>query len=201
MFLVLADLQFKGFGDSSRDFRHLVQTTADGGYRVEAMDIRPARPGDGEQLARLWFEFGAYYAQIDPERFRTPDREGLTEWLEERLARPPDAARLWLVAEEDGEIAGYAVGSLIEPMADAERQLLTDLAYRRLGVDALHVAEPHRRKGIAASLVAELEDWARRKGATIALAETYVHSPSSVPFWREGAGYERTSVRFWKRLR
>jgi len=39
--------------------------------------IRPARPGDGEDMARIWLSAGAYYADLDPAHFHVPSTEGL----------------------------------------------------------------------------------------------------------------------------
>ena len=43
------------------------------------VQIRPARPGDGEGLARVWLSAGAYYADLDPAHFQVPSADGLAE--------------------------------------------------------------------------------------------------------------------------
>src|SRR5262245_13534238 len=45
---------------------------------VHHMDVtlRPARPGDGADLARGWLDGCRYYAALDPERFQVPDDDG-----------------------------------------------------------------------------------------------------------------------------
>jgi GNAT superfamily N-acetyltransferase len=161
------------------------------------MRIRPAARSDAPGLAQLWLEFGTYYVDLDPEQFKVPSSDGLEEWIAEQPTQSPER---WLVADVDGEIAGYAVGAILDPHPQAERKLLTDAEVRRLGINVVQTAETHRRKGIASALVAELEAWGRAEGAEIVLAETYVHSPSAIPFWERAAGYERASVRFRKRL-
>ena len=161
------------------------------------MRVRQAAVADVPELARLWLEFGTYYAQLDPERFKTPSREGLEDWIEAGLAR---ATERWLVAEIDGNIAGYAVGQIIEPHPHAGLKMLTDAEATRLGINVVQTREPYRRRGVATALVQALEDWAHEHGAELVLAETDINSPVAVPFWDQADGYTRTSVRFRKRL-
>jgi GNAT superfamily N-acetyltransferase len=164
------------------------------------MEIRGARPEDAEELAQIWLEFGRHYAALDPEEFRVPAEEGLARWIETRTTRTENSAVKRLVAVIDGHVAGFAVGSIIEPTNDAGRQLLADLGRRRLGIDAIATAERFRRRGIATALMKELEQWGREQGAEVVLAETYAQSPLSIPFWENRMAYERRSVRFVKRL-
>jgi GNAT superfamily N-acetyltransferase len=53
---------------------------------------------------------------------------------------------------------------------------------------------------VGTRLVEAAEEWGRRRGATIAFLDTWVDSPSSVPFWEEGMVYARRSIIFTKRL-
>ena len=48
--------------------------------------IRPARRGDGAELASLHVAGGKDYLELDPTRFRIPDDDGLAEWLDRDLA-------------------------------------------------------------------------------------------------------------------
>ncbi len=61
--------------------------------------VRPARPGDAEQLADMWIEFGRYYEAIDPIEFQIPSIDGLLEWTEQELERERSDDETWLVAE------------------------------------------------------------------------------------------------------
>ena len=161
------------------------------------MRIRPARKSDVSELARLWLEFGTYYAELDPERFKAPSTNGLENWIEDGLHRPSEH---WLVAEIDGQIAGYAVGTLSDPHPQADFKMLTDAEATRLGINVVQTSELHRRKGVATALIQALESWGAGQGAKIVLAETDSHSPVAIPFWENADGYERTSVRFRRRL-
>jgi len=44
------------------------------------------------------------------------------------------------------------------------------------------------------------EEWGRSNGAAIALLDTYVGSPVSVPFYEQRMGYERRALYFRKTL-
>ena len=156
------------------------------------MEVRTAVATDVPELARLWREFGAYYADLDPERFKIPGDDGLEKWIAAGMER---ASEQWLVAEHDGVIVGYAVGQIIEPHEHADLKLLTDAAATRLGINVVQTSESSRRRGVATALLHALEDWGRSRGAELVLAETAIDSPVAVPFWDQAAGYARTSVR------
>lgn len=161
------------------------------------MRVRPARRSDVSELVRLWLEFGTYYAKLDPDRFKAPSKSGLERWIADRLQR---SSERWLVAEIDGQIAGYAVGSITEPHPQADLKMLIDAQATRLGIRVVQTSEVHRRKGVATALLRALENWGQSQGAEVVLAETDVHSPVAIPFWDSADGYERMSVRFRKRL-
>jgi GNAT superfamily N-acetyltransferase len=161
------------------------------------VEVRAAVAADVPELARLWREFGSYYAELDPERFKVPGEDGLEDWIEAAMA---DDSALWLVAELDGQIAGYAGGQILEPHEKADFKMLTDASVRRLGINVVQTRESFRRRGVATALISALEEWGRDAGAELVLAETAIDSPVAVPFWDCGEGYARTSVRYRKRL-
>jgi len=51
-----------------------------------SVQIRPGRPGDGQGIARVWLDAGAYYAGLDPAHFQLPSSEGLAESFDGDLA-------------------------------------------------------------------------------------------------------------------
>jgi hypothetical protein len=55
-----------------------------------AIAVRPARPGDGAALSRVWLSTAAYYADLDPEHFQVPHAEGLAENWDNGFARHDD---------------------------------------------------------------------------------------------------------------
>jgi GNAT superfamily N-acetyltransferase len=167
---------------------------------MDEIVLRPAQPGDGNDLARGWIETGKYYAALDPQAYQVPEPDGLAAWFETLLGKPRSKEMIWLVAEVDGRVVGDVVARLEPPVEDAPRQLLRDLGWVRLRVDALAVAEAYRRRGVGARLLRAVEEWGRAKGAVRSVLTTYGASPLSVPFYEQGMGYRRRSIVFEKRL-
>jgi len=167
---------------------------------IDAIIVRPPRPGDGAQLARAWLEAGRYYAGLAPDTFQVPDTEGLADYLE-RGWKPSDDPDLHeLVAETQGRVVGAAAARIERPLDSARYQLQRQFAETRLVVDVVFVEEGSRRMGVGAGLMAALEEWGRDRGATVALLDTYPESALSLPFFQERMGYVRRSIRLWRRL-
>jgi GNAT superfamily N-acetyltransferase len=161
--------------------------------------LRPARAGDGGGLARCWVEFGEEYARLDPDLFQVPEENGLVAWVEETWLRPRPSDELMLVAERGGEVVGCVVAAVRRPRAHAAMQVVREPGVVHLWIDLLMVRPALRRRSIGARLMAAAEEWGRSRGAVAALLDTYVHSPTSVPFY-ERLGYVRRAVRFRKAL-
>jgi GNAT superfamily N-acetyltransferase len=88
----------------------------------------------------------------------------------------------------------------MEPIESAPRQLLRELAWRRLMVNALAVHSAFWRRGIGRQLLQAAEAWGRARGARVVLLDTYIGSDVSVPFYEHGMGYRRQSLVFSKAL-
>jgi GNAT superfamily N-acetyltransferase len=126
---------------------------------MKSLVVRPARPGDGADLARIWMDVARHYVGLDADAFQVPDADGLVAWFEELLRRPRAEDAVWLVAEVDGRVVGDVAARLELPAEDAARQLLRDLGRVRLYVDALGVGEANRRRGVGARLMHAVEEW------------------------------------------
>jgi GNAT superfamily N-acetyltransferase len=163
--------------------------------------LRPARPGDGDDLGRGWIEIGRYYAVLDPQAYQVPEADGLAAWFETLLGRPRSKERIWLVAEVAGRVVGNVEARLEPPVDSAPRRLLRHLGERRVVVDALGVEEPYRRRGVASRLMQAVEGWARERGASLVSLETDIASPLSMPFYERRMAYQKRAVIFQKRLR
>jgi GNAT superfamily N-acetyltransferase len=161
--------------------------------------VRPARQGDGPGCADLWIDVGRYYNALDPQAFQVPVLEGLAESFEQDIANA-SSDELHLVAEVEGSVVGLLVAGLQRPGPHPEHQLVRDLSRLRLFVQILAVAGPHRRRGVGTALMTVAQTWAHERGvATIAL-DTYLGSPTSVPFYESRMGYARRAVIFRKEL-
>jgi len=112
---------------------------------------------DAAGIASISRENGVYYAQLAPERFRVPDADGLEEFIrddEEWRARPDSIA---LVAEVEGDVAGYLEASLQPPLDSARWQSQRDLAETRLFINFVGTADRYKRQGVATLLVQAAE--------------------------------------------
>jgi len=138
-------------------------------------------------------ENAEYYTRLAPGHFRVPDAESLAEFMEPRSDENAEPT-LAPVAELDGELAGYLEARLEDPLESAAFQANPDLAEVRLFINYLETVQTHWRRGVGTRLVGEAEAWGRARGATVAICDTYVGSPVSIPFWEERMGYERRTV-------
>jgi GNAT superfamily N-acetyltransferase len=111
--------------------------------------IRPAAPGDLDDLARLLGLLFALEADFAPDEAR--QRRGLAAMLAE------PARRTVLVAERGGAVVGMITGQLLVSTAEGGPAVLAE---------DLVVAEPARGAGLGRALVEALEGWARGRGAT-----------------------------------
>jgi GNAT superfamily N-acetyltransferase len=167
---------------------------------VAEVNVRRARAGDGEDLARVWLDNASYYCSLDPGSFRVPERDGLGEWMERGLKNPPQGEWITLVGQLDGRTVGFLEAHLVGPIEDADKQMVTELGEMRLVVNALGVEQAFWRQGVATALMNEAEQWGRAKGATLVSVETNADSPVSVPFYEQGVAYRRAHIGFRKRL-
>jgi GNAT superfamily N-acetyltransferase len=166
-----------------------------------SVQIRPGRPGDGQGMARVWLDAGAYYAGLDPAHFQLPSSEGLAESFDADLAaKSTDADTLRLVAVRGGQVVGWLTAHVEHPAASAAHQLVRDLGWVRLVVDALMVEQALWRQGIVSGLLAAAESWGLARSASIVRLSTYAESPVTVPFYERHLGYERRSILFQKPL-
>jgi GNAT superfamily N-acetyltransferase len=164
-----------------------------------ALTIRAARPGDGTGMARAWASTADYYADLDPEHFQRPQSRDLAGSFEDSIARAGNDALL-LVAELDGDVAGWLAARIQLPEEDAAAQLMREPGWTRLAVDVLIVETPAWRHGAGTALLTAAESWGRDRGARVARLGTYAHSPVSVPFYENRMGYQRRAIIFQKKL-
>ena len=162
--------------------------------------IRAPHAGDGDGLARGWLDAGAYYATLNPDLFQIPEVNGLAHWLEEQVLRHPSENSLALVAEMDQQAVGYISATIQSPDAAAAFDIVRDKGLVRMVIHALIVQEAYRHRGVGTRLMEATEEWGRSKGAVIALLDTDIDSPLSVPFYEEQMGYSRRTLHFRKKL-
>ena len=162
--------------------------------------IRDVRAGDGEGCASAWLDAGRYYAALVPDVIQEPDADGLAEWFEQAIGDERTDDTRWLVAERDGTVIGMVEAAILRPVPDAHRQIQRDLSRTRLAVNLLVVTEGYRRRGVGTALMEAAEEWGRHRGAVVAVTDTNLSSPLSVPFYEERMGYRRQAVSLRKAL-
>ena len=161
--------------------------------------MREVLPGDGEGCARAWRDAGRYYAALVPDVIQEPSPEGLAEWFEGLIREERGDDSLWLVAVDGDRLVGTISAEVARPDPDARWQIQRDLSRARLVINALAVVEERRRGGVGTALMNAAEEWGRSRGAVVAVTDTNLHSPSSVPFY-ESLDYDRNAVIFRKSL-
>jgi GNAT superfamily N-acetyltransferase len=115
------------------------------------------------------------------------------------LSRPSENS-LALVAEMDQQAVGYISATIQPPHAAAAFEIVRDRGLVSIVIHTLIVQEAYRHRGVGTRLMQATEEWGRRKGAVIALLDTYIDSPLSVPFYEQHMGYSRRGLRFRKEL-
>ena len=137
------------------------------------MEIRPAERRDAAAIAAIY----AHYVATSAATFET-ESPGVAE-MERRIG----AAKLWLVAERDGDVAGFAYGGTHRSRA----------AYRWTVETSVYVARAHARQGIGLELYATLLPALEARGYRNAVAGITLPNPASVAL-HEAAGFVRAGV-------
>ena len=122
----------------------------------------PARPGDGDAIARVWLSAAAYYADLDPAHFQVPSGQGLAGLFDNAIT-DAGADVLQLVAELDGRVVGWLSARVDDPDQDAAVELAREHGWTRLIVEVLIVDGGQRRHGIGTVLLDRAESWGRDK--------------------------------------
>ena len=162
--------------------------------------IREYRDGDAAGIVQISRDNARFYVGIAPDHFRTPDEDGFVELFENDGEWRDAPDNLALVAEVDGQVAGYLEATVQPPLETARWQAQRDLGETRLTINFVGTADAYKRQGVATALVEAAEGWGRSKGASVAICDTYIDSPLSVPFWEERMGYSRRAIIFRKAL-
>ena len=153
--------------------------------------LRPATSADLDTVVTLWFGLMEHHRRLN-DRFWQP-RENAGEIMRAWLGEPEgDERRCLLVAEVEGEVAGFIHGQLtggpppMVPRCDGE-------------ISDLYVAPAFRRQGLARALVGALTGWFAAHGADKVLLSAAVQNPEAVGFWTS-QGFEPLLYRMWKPL-
>jgi GNAT superfamily N-acetyltransferase len=152
--------------------------------------IRRYEASDAGVLERMFDEFQSYLATLDPTNVLVrslPSNYGRA-YHEETLSEVEAQDGLFLLAEEQGQIVGFAVG-LLERMGEIQAM---ETSMRRPGrVTELYVESARRSQGIGARLLHEVEAWFQTQGCGSVRIEVYA------PNQRARAFYQREGYTEW----
>jgi L-amino acid N-acyltransferase YncA len=140
------------------------------------VDIRFARPGDAAGILQIY----APYCVSSHVSFEivAPDEDEVRQRIIHTMKQFP-----WLVAEGDGQVAGYAYASQHRARA----------AYRWGADVAVYIAESHRRRGLGRALYTSLLSILRQQGYFKAYAGITLPNAGSVGL-HEALGFQPIAV-------
>jgi ribosomal protein S18 acetylase RimI-like enzyme len=138
------------------------------------LQVRAAGSRDLDGLAALAALLFAHHAGGGASFALAPGREGELRALLEGFARDP--ARVLLVAEAGGRLAGFALASLVRRNGP-----FVELA--RGEIDWLFVREEARRRGAGRALAAAALVWLRAHGADRVEVHVARGNPAGQAFW------------------
>ncbi len=144
------------------------------------MNLRFAVEADLERVNALRRQVNDLHVAGKPEVFKPGFPPELRDYIRVIFADPDQ----WiLVAEEDGEICGFAVlHHIVRPE--------TPFMYVRdfLDIDEFCVDEGHRRQGVASAMIAFIRGWAKERGFTRLELNMWEFNREALAFY-EAAGF------------
>ena len=151
---------------------------------MEDTMIRKAELRDIPALGRLLYEVHKVHSDVRPDLFKAGARKYTDEQLEEILQ---SGERPVFVAEQDGQVAGYAFCIPKQLVGDRS---MTDV--RTLYIDDLCVDEAARGKHIGTKLYDFVLDFAKRQGYYNVTLNVWADNKAAVKF------YEKIGLRVQK---
>ena len=138
--------------------------------------VRQAEKADTGAVSELWKELMDYHAAIDPVFTRDPQGHVAFElWLLDRIE---DANMLLLLAEVDGEPAGFCQAEITDyPPVLMIAQFGMILNFT--------VTKSHRRKGIGRAMVQKTLEWMRSRDIGRIELCAATGNEISNPFWQD----------------
>lgn len=121
------------------------------------MFIRPARPGDIEDVLRLLVQVDMVHHTIRPDLFNGPASKYTAEELPAIFADP--SSPVFVMDDGNGRVLGYAMCRVQQHIGD---HVLTDV--RTLYIDDLCVDEACRGTGVGRAIFEHVRTWAAREG-------------------------------------
>ncbi len=141
-------------------------------------------------------DFGAELAAMDP-RGRLIRARGMGgHALKRMLRRAADNEGVVLVAEDEGDVIGFASGEVYRRIRDERFEVID---YVNGEVTELYVAPAARRRRIATTLLGALDDHFRERGCGAVRIEVFVPNASARSFYAS-LGYEERDLAVFRIL-
>ena len=160
------------------------------------MLIRPFEERDRAVCEALMDDFGAELAAMDPHGrlIRAP---GMGRHAVKRmLRRAADNEGVVLIAEDDADVTGFASGEVYRRIRDERFEVID---YVNGEVTELYVAPAARRRGVATTLLAALDDHFREGGCGAVQIEVFAPNASARSFYAS-LGYEERDLAVFRLL-
>jgi ribosomal protein S18 acetylase RimI-like enzyme len=156
-----------------------------------ALTVRPAARADMPAVARLAAALVRQHHAFDPRRFLCiePMEPGYSRWLTREL---DNEEAIVLVAEEDGEILGYAYAALVP----RDWNSLLDACGT---LHDVYVAEEARGRGIGSALVEDVTARLRALGAPRLVLHAAAQNAAAQRLF-ERLGFRRTMIEMTREL-
>lgn len=150
---------------------------------VAEVVIREATLDDADALADMWLALVRYHRALDT-NLPAAARGGEHRYVRRLFDRLGDPTMRVLIAEVNGQTVGYALGMIVDLMADVFTQepagFLADI----------YVEGEYRRHGVGRRLVDALRDWFASQGVSHFDWQVAAQNAEGIAFWRAMGGQE-----------
>ena len=142
---------------------------------LKDVQIRDGRVKDAENVLKIWYELIDYHHEIATMDFEmNPEASEL--WLNFYKTHVRSRTKKVVVAEKDGKIIGYTMGSI------EERPPVFKILHEALITD-MCVSQRYRRKGIGTALVNEFVKWAKQNRIKYVVMKMVPENKKGKKFW------------------
>ncbi|MGV2433689.1 MAG UNVERIFIED_CONTAM: GNAT family N-acetyltransferase [Anaerolineae bacterium] len=146
------------------------------------MLIRLARLDEAGDVAELWMQLVDYHRALDPD-LPAPEPDGIQRYAKFilNLLRRDDA-RVYVLIDRRGRVAGYALGMIIDLVPEAFVQ-------EKAGFIAdVYIEPPMRTQGYGRALVEHLFNWFREHHLTLIECDVASKNTQGIAFWQHLSG-------------
>lgn len=148
-------------------------------------EVREAQETDIDKIQELSAELSEMESEefdptINPEWCLTEEAEN---WYRDRIHSPDGFAT---VAQEEGEVIGYAVGITVRAETFRTTEKLAEL-------ESMYLRPEYRGQGIGTQLVDEFKDWAEQKDADRLRVQASAQNQDAIDFYQKN-GFQDYSL-------